>query len=489
MRQYVATEKERASILPSAKAGGLLGVEPMDLSNVDINNTEAVKALQSVLKAQGYYAGPIDGKWGGATTEAAARLRDAQQQAATQAAEDRRAQAGAEIARAEAEKAKARADEVKGGAGTKLADFATNTGPYAGGLIGGLLPTLDRTSGSVRKLADAVESGRINPVVAEQQLNKLLVPGSSTRNVAQFALPAGALALGEFTREKIAPSMGDYREYGIAAGNLETGMGVGSALAMAKNIYNQNKKTNPIDEARIRSAALPPDVPPQNPGGGGGGGEPPYIPISHADRAKAAYKAAGGKGSVTKAQAIEWLETPGNVTKANRAAVVETLGQGAERNLPSTLRILKGTGKYVIPALVAGSVADATYNNAKASGMSDTDAERNAAIDASVTGLGVGGGMYAANRLLPNVSGKIVGRLAAPISLAYDAYKQYNEPNPEDQPFTRRANAAMSPSSIATAGTIPAVAATNVLMNEIGAGTIDEHLGNFIRYMQGQGGR
>jgi hypothetical protein len=459
-----------------------------DLANIDTSNPEAVKSVQNWLRAQGLYKGAVDGKWGKDTIDAVAALRSADEaQRSREAALQQQQQA------LEAQKLKTQEVQAANDPTARLTKTATEVGPYAAGFGLGSFGAMRGVKNFTQRDAQIAEAANrlaqstdITPQAAETGMNRLL--GQRMRSKAGAFVPAAlAFGAGAVTRDVIAPRFSDEGTRNIvnAIGTGENAAGLALAGGAAGNLL----RDDPIDavtRARILSRNSPqPSTPPSTPPSSPQSSSQPYEPISHADRAKSAYRAAGGTGKVTKAEAISWLETPGNVTKANRAAVVEALGQGAEKNLPNTLRILKGTGKYVIPALIAGSAADAAYSDARARGLTDTEADRNAALEATSAGIGAGGAMYAANRLLPKVSGKLAGRIAAPLGFAYDAYQQATQPNPEDQPFTRRANALAQPSSVGN----PAAMAVNTALGEVGSGSLDDHIQSFMDYMRGQGAR
>jgi hypothetical protein len=471
-----------------------------DLANIDTANPEAVKSVQNWLRAQGVYRGPIDGKWGKDTLDAVTAVRNDD---ATRRAQDAALQQQAQAL--EAQRLKTQETQAANDPTNRLTKMATEATPYGAGLgVGAIKAVLGaksfgRQDAAISDAANRLADARnITPGAAESGMNRLL-KGRNVSKASAFIPPALAFGAGAVTRDVIAPGFSDpgTRDIINSIGTGENAAGLGMTVGAATNLL----RPDPVDavtRARILSRGTPiedavpspppalpaPDVPAST------GAGIPYQKIRHSDRAKAAYKAAGGEGNVTKEQAIDWLETPGNVTKVNRAAVVQELGDGAGKNLPNTLRILRGTGKYVIPALIAGAAADASYSDAKARGLSDMDAGRNAAMDATATGVGTGAGLYTANKLLPKIMdspvGKIAGRLALPAAVAYDAYQEATQPNPEDRPFTRRISAMATPTSVQGG---PIVSGVNAGMSDMGMGTIDDHLANFINYMQQQGTR
>src|SRR5687767_2394885 len=98
------------------------------LNSIDTTKADDVKALQSFLKTRGYYNGPIDGKWGGGTTEGAGKLReDLKESAKTSLA--------TELAKTEGVKA---ANDPT----ARLTKMATEFGPWVGGAGIGLANAL-----------------------------------------------------------------------------------------------------------------------------------------------------------------------------------------------------------------------------------------------------------------------------------------------------------------------------------------------------------
>src|SRR4030065_749937 len=121
------------------------------LPSIDTTNGEQVKQLQTQLKAMGFYAGPIDGRWGGQTTAAAAAHRqDLQTKAAIEAA------------------------------------------PYVGGVTAGTLAGHVMGKGFAAKdaaqseaAARLAEDRRVTPSAKERQLNQMK-SGRRSRNARQF---------------------------------------------------------------------------------------------------------------------------------------------------------------------------------------------------------------------------------------------------------------------------------------------------------------
>jgi hypothetical protein len=458
----------------------------MDLNtaiNIDISDPEAVKGVQQWLRAQGLYTGPIDGQWGPATTNAIKSLRDEAAARQAQTIEAQKQSQALEQQRLQTEATKAANDPVN-----RLTRMGTEVAPYAAGLtLGGLKSYLSgrsavRSDAAIAEAANRLANAQgVTPQAARDELNRLTT--RRIRGKAGGFLPAAlAFGAGAVTRDVIAPQFSDKQTRDIinAVGTGENAAGLGMTVGAVSNLMRADP-IDPVTRARIMSAGEPVTKTPARKATTTA--TVTSQPISHAERAKSAYFAATGKRAPTKEKALEWLEANSRkLTKQQRAAVVKELGEGSARNLPRTLNILKTTGKYVIPALVAAEVADSTYSQAKARGMSDADVQRKTIMEATAAGGGTAGGMYLGgkvlNRLRP-VAKRLLGRAVAPAMVGYEGYQELTQENPENRPFSRRLKAALQPSSLSD----PRMAGVNVARSELG---LDDLLQDFVHYMKGR---
>lgn len=370
------------------------------LNSIDTTKPDQVKELQQFLKTRGYYNGPktdIDGKWGGLTTEGAAKLR-----ADLQAENDRALKL--EETRTAGKVAEAQGKQAENDPTARLTKMGTEIAPYvAGAGVGTVLGHKFGTAYAAQDKKSAEGVGRlakaldVNPTVKEAQLDQ----GNAARgrrNAFQFAAPALLGGAGYVTREYLAPAFSDPQTQDIIRG-----VGTGeNAAAMATGLHQlistlgRGNPNDPLDEARIRSGAQggqlakalagsrPPAPPPRPaapsiaeppaalpPPEGAPPSETPPSKIPHRDRLISAAREAGAAGDLTKASAAEHLAS--NITDANRGAVAKALGVNNGPNLASRLTSAiermaskPGASSIMLP-LAAGALAyDATNKQANA---------------------------------------------------------------------------------------------------------------------------
>jgi hypothetical protein len=391
------------------------------LNAININNPAEIKELQQFLKSRGYYNGPIDGKWGGGTTEGAVKLR------ADLVAEDTRA-----TARADAE---ARGKEAENDPTARVTKLATEVGPYAVGAGAGYMlsrgmkrrfDTKDAAAAtSVSRLA---RDRALNPAIAEQELNRLN-RARMTRSGKQFMVPAALAGAGELTRRYLAPNFED-KQTRDAINLVATGEQAAATTLAAKQLYDvatRGSPNDPVDVATIRSRAA---APPQNAlDAAGRQALPPSdetpAPRPNSARLIAAARAAGARGPLTKQAAADYLAARGNVTPANRAAVAAELGAQPGERVGSVVRRLastRGASSIALPLIAGGLAYELAGEPAEAadgSGAVATPANR---LAAAGTAAGTAYGINKLAQALPaaaNTAFSAVSRMS-PISMIDD---------------------------------------------------------------------
>lgn len=384
-----------------------------NLETIDPQNPDAVKKVQIWLRSRGYYNGPIDGKWGSGTTTAIAAMR---QEEATQQ------NAALEQQRLVTQKAEAENDP----AGQAMR-FGTEFGPYAVGAGGGYLASRALKKqfanadigqkDAVRRLA---ANTKLNPTAAANELERLN-SARGMRTGLQFLAPAALLGGAAITRDVIAPQFSEdssARKYINLAATGENAAGtVLGGKQLIDTVGRWASPNDPEDVAKIRSRAMPEESAPSS---------VPASTMTHGERAVAAARAAGATGIKTKAEAIQWLETPGNVTAENRAAVAEMLGPESSRNLPKVLNKLRGAGRYLLPLAAGGLAYDAASSSAQAAGASPSEARGSGLLAGGVAGGATAGVGYGLSKL-PSAAGPMLNVGAAPSVV--DAMTDYS---PED---------------------------------------------------------
>jgi len=380
---------------------------------------EQIKALQQKLQAEGLYAGPIDGVMGPQTQEAAAQLRQVEQQRQERESAQRTQELAAQQAQAEAERAQAetRAKEVENDPTNRLTKLGVEIAPVVGGLAAGKVIG-SKAFGKPYKEADAAirsdvsrlaNSRGIDPKIREQEMNRLL-RGRTMRNTAQFGAPAALFGAGTITREIVAPQFSDETTQDVirSVGAGENAAATGLAGQQIVNVLrNQGGAADPVDVARIRSGTLPPDpAPPQptqplpaQPRQALPSPESPQEPMRHSERLKQTVAAAGGKPGKTKSANVAAIKR--GLNAENMPAVAESLSLPREASRPQILQRLREIsrigGKMVLPFAAGALAYDAATSDAQAGTGDETgsDVARGAVAGGTAAGLVAGG-----NRLL-----------------------------------------------------------------------------------------
>ena len=395
------------------------------LTSIDTTNGEQVKQLQTQLKAMGFYAGPIDGRWGGQTTAAAAAYRQDLQKQADSQAEAKRIDAQIAASQAEAEKTKSSGQQTKA---------AIEAAPYVGGVTAGTLAGHVMGKGFAAKdaaqseaAARLAEDRRVTPSAKERQLNQMNAERTS-RNARQFLAPAMLAGMGYATRNYIAPGVSDQdmRDYINAVG---TGENAAAGTLAAHQLISTLNRGNPIDpvvQARIRSDAnppprgpsslpiasavtgetlsaapvqprpdIPPDVPPQT---------PPEIPKSPTPGTKAHMMQQAGDLGIKGRSSM----TKGQLADAIAAALQE---HGGKRTVAKRVASAAGKTSPAILPLVAGGMAyDAATSDAEAAGMTPGEARTRGAVAGGAAGGATAGTMYGLNKAAPIMARSALGR-------------------------------------------------------------------------------
>ncbi len=206
------------------------------LDSIDTNNAAEVKKLQEFLRSRGFYKGPLDGKWGGGTTEGAVKLRDE-----LKSARDTELQ----ISNNQREANDPVNNAIRG---------ATEIGPYAAGAtIGAVLGHKGAKSLKAQDAGIRDEAKRLagNPKIAGSVAEKQLGSMKGSRLAAtlgQFAGPAAFLGSAEMIDRMVAPRFeGDpeaQKWIGLGA-NLDRGIGIG---ALGHQLFDlKNRFKNPVD--------------------------------------------------------------------------------------------------------------------------------------------------------------------------------------------------------------------------------------------------
>lgn len=316
-----------------------------ELNQVDINNPEAVKQLQQLLRAQGYYKGSIDGKWGGGTTEGAKAFRD-------QLMEQARVSRDTKASEAATEQAK-----------NSPLRLAQEAGPYLGGASAGILT--GAAAGRANKKADAdlaqsvarmPGNKKIGPVQAEAEMDRAL--GRRSFRSTPLAIGAG-LGFGgaELTRRYIKPQVEpDAQHYVDLAANAEQGFGVGTGLMAAKNMVGDALGKSPIApdvaaEVRTRAAEARGD---------------PYTLSSKsaetaaAETVKADAARVGQLRAMSAAALKEEARAAGLPVGGLKEDLVQRLAKsGGQPAVTKASRIPRGRGGLLLPLAVGVGVYDA----------------------------------------------------------------------------------------------------------------------------------
>lgn len=377
------------------------------LNKIDTSNAAQVKELQIFLKTRGYYSGPIDGKWGGGTTEGAVKLRTELTTAANTARDT--------------ETAKTEGIKAANDPTARLTKMATEFGPWAVGVGAGIGTGIgvakkfnkeDRLqSEAASRLAKARD---ITPQAGREGLTRM-DSRRAWRSGKQFLGPAAFGGAGAFTSEVIAPRFNDdpeTKKYINLAATTENAAGAGLA---SKQLLDLALRGDPIDQedrARIMSRSAPPPS------------ATPDAPIlrTPADRLTSAARAAGATGKLTKQTAADYLAN--NVTPENRAAVATELGVGPGQKIASAVKKLSLSRKPSVligPSIAAGVAYDAASSEAEAAGATPGEARTRGAVAGTGAAAVTGGAMYGASKL-PRL-----GRALGPAANALAAYSYADE--------------------------------------------------------------
>jgi hypothetical protein len=383
------------------------------LDSIDTSNAAEVKKLQEFLRSRGFYKGPIDGKWGGGTTEGAVKLREELKDTLNTNLQISNNQREAN-------------DPVN-----NAIRSATEVGPYAAGAtIGAGLGHLGakglkaQDAGFKDEAKRLAANPRIAGTVAEKQLGNM--KGSRLAStLGQFAGPAAFLGSAEYIDREIAPKYeGETAKWIGLGANLDRGIGIGALGHQLFDLKNRFKSpVDPEDAGVIRTRAAlerepegklakalqqqnaapeappkltPADTPP-----------PPQQPMRHSDRLREAVTATGGKAARTKAANVEAIKR--GLTAENAAAVAKSLNLPETADRKAILQRLREIstigGKMAIPVAV-GSYLAATGDSEAAdatAGERATNAAGNFAVGA--------GGAYAGSKLVDAL------RAAAPTAM------------------------------------------------------------------------
>lgn len=384
------------------------------LDSIDTSNAAEVKKLQEFLRSRGFYKGPIDGKWGGGTTEGAVKLREELKDTLN---------TNLQISNNQREANDPVNNAIRG---------ATEVGPYAAGATIGA--GLGHLGAKALKAQDAgfkdeakrlAANPRIAGTVAEKQLGSM--KGSRLAStLGQFAGPAAFLGSAEYIDREIAPKYeGETAKWIGLGANLDRGIGIGAAGHQLFDLKNRFKSpVDPEDAGVIRTraaverepegklakalqqqSAAPepvPALPPQEPKA-----QAPAAPMRHSDRLREAATAAGAKAGRTKAANVDAVKR--GLTAENSAAVAKALNlpETAERKaiLQRLREISTIGGKMAIPAAVGSYLAATGDSEAADASIGDraTNAAGNFAVGA--------GGAYAGSKLVDAL------RAAAPTAM------------------------------------------------------------------------
>lgn len=454
------------AIAVDAQLGKIRGcfMNEQQLQNVDPSDAEAVKAAQLFLKAQGFYAGAIDGKWGDNTVAARRAFGEAmqrQQQMALQQAE-----AETRTAEAQREQTQIENDPVRQ-LGPFGGGFATGTGLSY--LVGRGLRSGDAAMRDAGSRLAAAE--RIAPAVAENELARM-ARGRNIRYGGQFLIPAAAFGAGQFTREYIAPQMESEsaRDWAKRAANFETGIGTGGTLMGIKNLVSgRSSPVDPIDRATVASRAAiarnpemaaapvafratqpprpvvaePEILAPQKQIAAPRAAVPASAPTAatvvpqqalpnpeatgrtYSDRLISAAKA-GGASVKTKKQAANWLNRNVAFLPAKeRAAIATELGVNRGPKFVPRLKeavsnMASKTGRFGILAPLAGAAVgwEMAGDEAQAStgGGADMSVLRRKAEGAAIGGGAAGGAAYGMRKLAETPVGQAISKSAIGLS-------------------------------------------------------------------------
>lgn len=424
------------------------------LDSIDTNNAAEVKKLQEFLRSRGFYKGPIDGKWGGGTTEAAGSLRkELRDDIAT----------NLQISNNQREANDPVNNAIRG---------ATEVGPYAAGAtIGAIIGHKGAKGLKAQDAGFSEEAKRLarNPKIAGSVAEKQLGSMRGSRlasTLGQFAGPAAFLGSAEMIDRLVAPRFeGDpevQKWIGLGA-NLDRGIGIGALGHQLFDLKNRFKSpVDPEDAGIIRTRAAlerepegklakalqqqnaapeaPPKLPPPPPAD-----QPPAQPMRHSDRLREAVSATGAKAGKTKAANVEAIKR--GLNAENAAAVAKSLNLPETADRKAILQRLREIstigGKMAIPLAVGSYMAAAGDSEAADGSMADRAG--NAAANFGVgAGAAYGGSklMDALGKLSPAVTGGLSAGMTAMTPMMID---EMTSPGQENLNMARNTAARVLP--------------------------------------------
>lgn len=368
---------------------------------------EQVKQAQKQLQALGYNIGAKgpDGSLGNDTSNAMREYR-------TDYANNKKNESTTAVANQQANDPKNKAINM----GIESIPYLTGigAGTAIGHGFGKKYSALDTAQGkSASAIANATD---VNPQIKQEQLNRMNFR-RNLRNTAQFGVPA-VLGLGGYaTRNLIAPQFSDPKLQDLVkeVGTGENSAAFATALHQALSTLGRGNPISDVDEARIRSGALPPS--PSGPNAPPAALSPPEgEPIQHSERLKLAASVSGASPASKKADNIAAIKK--NLTADNMADVAKSLKLPADATRPQILQRLREIGgvggKFALP-LAAGALAyEASGSPAKAETESGTP-ESPSLTSRLLAGLTAAGTAVGADKLIQaapaigRVAGKVLG--------------------------------------------------------------------------------
>lgn len=423
------------------------------LNSININNAAQVKELQQFLKTRGYYNGPIDGKWGGGTTEGAVKLRG-------------------DLTTARDANVRISENQVIANDPTRNAiRGATEIGPYVGGaVVGAAAGHFGARAMNTKDAAQAAETTRIagNPKISGQVGMAKIDQMNSARRLragGQFLAPAALLGSAEYIRSHVAPMKNDKGEAVFdpetqkwinLGANADQGAGLGLAAHQLYDLKNRfGSPASAADEAIIQTRALPPappppmnaldaagraSKPPQNALGAAAPPPedgPPAAPTKtpYSDRLIAAARAAGARGPLTKQGAADYLEK--NLNDQNRGAVAKALNVKGGRNIGSristaikTMASRPGASSMVGPLVAGGLAYELAGEPVEAADGSTSEPSTGNRLAAAGAGAGIAYGAQKGLNAIPKGGGAMFGGAMGPsvIDAMTDAYIPADSP-------------------------------------------------------------
>ena len=351
------------------------------LNKIDTSNAAQVKELQTFLKTRGYYSGPIDGKWGGGTTEGAVKLR-------TDLANTANTTRDTAIANQQANDPTNNA--IRGA--TEFGPYAVGAGigAWGGHAVGKGLTFLGGRDAAATKAMAA--DPKISGVAAEAKMGSMRAARNAATG-AQFLAPAALLGSAKYMRDYVNPRFeGETKKWMDLGVNAEQGAGLGIAAHQLLDMRNRfATPADAADEARIETRAAAERAP----------APPPNAQRQNSERLMAAARAAGATSNLSKAKAADFIAN--NITEANRAAVLAELPAGTTaKAIASTVKRLAskpGASSIALPLTAAALAYDAASGDAEAAGASPGEARTQGAVAGTGAAALTGGALYGASKL------------------------------------------------------------------------------------------